>query len=75
MKEEILLETIYRIQNFIENKQIAEAKDYVKLEIDNLTGATEERCKNTKYHFYPTFCKYCSIKNCISNPNNPSKKS
>lgn len=69
MEEKTLLEIIYRIKNLLGRNEIFEAKEYIELELNNLNGITQEQCKNTKYHFYPTYCKYCSNTNCESNRN------
>lgn len=69
MEEKTLLEIINRIKNFIEHNNIFEAKEYIELELNNLNGTTQLQCQNTKYHFYPTYCKYCSNINCESNRN------
>ena len=69
MEETTLLEVINRIKNLLEQRHWYEAREYTQLEINNITGATAEECKNTKYHFYPTYCKYCSNINCGDNPN------
>ena len=69
MEEKTLLEIINRIKNFIEHNNIFEAKEYIELELNNLNGTTQQQCQNTKCHFYPTYCKYCSNINCESNRN------
>lgn len=69
MEESTLLEVINRIKMLLEQGHWFEAREYTDLEIRNITGATAEECKNTKYHFYPTYCKYCSNINCGDNPN------
>lgn len=69
MEESKLLEIINRIKILLEQGHWFEAREYTDLEINNLTGATAENCKNTMYHFYPTYCKYCSNVNCGDNPN------
>ena len=69
MEEPKLLEIINRIKLLLEGGHWFEAREYTDLEINNLTGVTAENCKNTMYHFYPTYCKYCSNVNCEDNPN------
>ena len=43
------------------------AINYINLEIENLEGVTEMKCKNTKYYYYDYYCKYCNNLNCNSN--------
>jgi len=69
MKKTTLLEIIERIENCLEYGSVDIAKQLIKLEIENLKGITEERCKKTKYYFYDDYCKYCSNLNCNSNQN------
>lgn len=70
MEETTLLEILNRIKSLIKQGHIYEAKEYLQVEINNLTGASIEQCKNTKYHFYSTYCKYCSNINCKEKLNN-----
>lgn len=44
------------------------------MKLKNIKGIIPENCKNTKYHFYPTYCKYCSIVRCPDNRNEDLKK-
>lgn len=69
MENEKMIAVLNRIKNCIERGSLDIVKEYVKLEIDNLSGATEERCQNTRYYFYNNFCKYCDNENCQSNIN------
>lgn len=69
MEEIRMLEILNRIEAYVEPDSLDIAKDLTQLEIDNLKGITEQRCKNTKYYYYPTCCKYCSNLNCSSNVN------
>jgi len=64
-----MLNILKRIKILLERDSLDTAKDYIRLEIDNLNGTTEDRCKNTKYYFYDCYCKYCSNLNCLSNKN------
>lgn len=69
MEEIKLLEIINRTKNFLENNDLYGAKEYIQIEINNLTDVTQEHCKNTIYHFYDSYCKYCTNINCGSNKN------
>lgn len=62
-----MLEIIQKIKLFLNTDSLDLARDTVRLELDNLKGITEKRCKNTKYYFYDWYCKYCDNKNCASN--------
>lgn len=73
MKEQVLLDIICAIKRFLENGEPDKAKEYVELEIKNILGLTPEDCKNTKYHFWPTYCKYCNIVRCPDNQNQDLK--
>ena len=48
MEEAKLLEIINRIKVLLEQGHWFEAREYTDLEINNITGATAEQCKNTK---------------------------
>ena len=64
-----MLEILNRIKVCIERDSLDIAKDLTELEIENLKGITEQRCKNTKYYYYDWNCKYCENFNCSSNNN------
>lgn len=64
MEEEKILQILNRIKICLNRNDLYIAKEYVQLEIDNITGASEQRCKNTKYYFYDSYCKYCKNENC-----------
>ena len=70
MNEDMMLKVLNRIQMFIDKEELSYAKDYIRLEINNLTGLTPKLCKGSLY--YPTydwFCKSCSNRNCSDNQN------
>lgn len=62
-----MLDILRRIKMFLLDDEITLARELVELELDNITGATEERCKNTKYYANEWYCKDCSNLNCSSN--------
>ena len=64
-----MFEILYRIKICIKRDSLDIAKDLIKIEIENLKGITEQRCKNTKYYYYDWNCKYCENFNCSSNNN------
>lgn len=68
MEEEKMLDVLYAIKRFLQKDEISYAKDYIDLQMNNLKGLTPENCKKTIYHFYPTYCKYCSNENCPDHP-------
>ena len=70
MKETQMLEILTRIKCLIERSSLDTVKEYVILEIENLQGITEQKCKNTKYFFYDSYCKYCSNENCTGKSKN-----
>ncbi len=63
MDEKRMLEILERIEVCLERNAVLEAKEYVKIEINNIKGITKENCKKTKYHYYDIYCKYCNL-NC-----------
>lgn len=67
MEELKMLELLNRIKICIERDSLDIAKDLIKLEIENLIGITEKRCKNTRYYYYDWNCKYCNNLNCNQN--------
>lgn len=67
MEESTMLQLLDRIKICIERGSLDIAKDLIELEIKNLKGVTEQRCKNTKYYYYDWNCKYCSNLNCNQN--------
>ncbi len=67
MENVIMLDILKRIKMFLLDDSVDLAKELAQLELDNLKGITEKRCKNTKYYFYDWYCKYCNNKNCASN--------
>lgn len=64
-----MFEILNRIKICIKRDSLDIAKDLIKIEIENLKGITEQRCKNTKYYYYDWNCKYCENFNCSSNNN------
>lgn len=68
MKELTMLDILTRLKTFIEKDERFEAKEYVKLEIENLKGITPIKCTNNMYA-YNWYCDKCSITNCSNNKN------
>ena len=56
-----------RIKICIERDSLDIAKDLIELEIENLKGFTEQKCKNTKYYYYDWAREYCNNMNCNQN--------
>lgn len=69
MEKEQIIDILQMIKSCLNNDLLFEAKELIKIEINNLKGITEQNCKNTKYYFYDWYCKYCSNVNCGSNKN------
>ena len=64
-----MLEILKRIKNCLEHKALYEAREYTKLEINNLKGITEKECKNSRYYCNDWYCKECRNLNCTGNMN------
>lgn len=64
-----MLEILKRIKNCLEHKALYEAREYTRLEIDNLKGITEKNCKSSKYYCDSWYCKECKNFNCTGNMN------
>lgn len=60
------LEIIGRIKSCLLNNDKYIAKEYLRLEINNLRGQTEKKCMNKK-RFSKSYCNYCLNKNCRAN--------
>lgn len=69
MENVIMLDILKRIKMFLDDDSLDLARELAQLELDNLKGITEQRCKNTKYYYYDWYCQYCSNLNCSSNRN------
>lgn len=66
MEKQNMIDILKRINNLLDNDDIFNTKEYIKLEIDNLIGRTPFKCKkNGKYSSY--FCKDCYNINCPDN--------
>lgn len=69
MDENELLKVLERIKQLLKNDSLIEAEEYIDLEIENLKGITEQKCKNTMYYFSDFYCKCCENLNCSNNQN------
>ena len=67
MEELKMLELLNIIKICIERDSLDIAKYLIELEIENLKGITEQRCKITKYYYDDWNCQYCSKLNCNYN--------
>lgn len=67
MNEKKVLDILNKINACLKQNSINKAIEYTQLEIDNLKGVSQEKCKNTKYYYYDYYCKYCDNLNCNSN--------
>lgn len=72
MEKDTVLNILKATENLLHCDDIASAKEYVRLEIDNLEGTTPQKCKSpfknsTFYH-----CDKCLNKNCPDNTNKQS---
>lgn len=66
MENQKVLEILYKVKACLVRNEWAIARDFVKVEINNLKGVTEQECMKNKYCF-DWYCKYCSNMNCNSN--------
>ena len=69
MQNEKMLEILKRVQICLERNSLYEAREYIKLEIDNLKGVTEKNCKSSKYYCDGWYCNQCMNFNCSGNMN------
>lgn len=69
MENVVMLDILKRIKMFLLDDELVLARELVELELNNLKGITEQRCKDSKYYFYDSYCKYCENLNCGSNKN------
>ena len=74
MDKNEVIDILLKVKICLKNNSIENALEYIQLEIDNLKGITEKRCKNAKYCFYDNYCQFCSNLNCNSNKNNERRK-
>lgn len=70
MEELKMLKVLNRIKVCIERDSLDIAKDLTKLEIENLQGITEQKCKENRLYCDNWYCYYCSNTNCSGNLNN-----
>ena len=68
MKNISFLEILNRIKSCLFNDDNYVAKEYLRLELENLQELTEKKCENKRY-FGKNYCKYCLNVNCNSNKN------
>lgn len=69
MQNEKMLEILHRIQICLERDSLDIARQYIKLEIENLQGITQEQCKSKFYYCDEFYCKTCHNLNCSNNLN------
>lgn len=65
IEKNVVIDILKRIESLLLNDSSYEAREYIKIEIDNFEGITPKKCKNTKYYYY--FCDKCSNENCPDN--------
>lgn len=63
MENQKVLEILYKVKACLVRNEWAIARDFVKVEINNLKGVTPKKCK-PKYYWH---CEYCSNFNCPRN--------
>lgn len=62
-----MLKILQRIKLFLNRDSLDLARDTVQLELENLKGITEERCKEHRLYCDNWYCHYCSNTNCSGN--------
>lgn len=62
-----MLKILQRIKLFLNTDSLDLARDTVQLELENLKGITEEKCKGHRLYCDDWYCHYCSNTNCPSN--------
>ena len=66
MENTRFLEVLNRIRSCLLSDDKYTAKEYLRLEVENLEGKTEKKCEN-KLYFGTSYCKYCLNQNCNEN--------
>ena len=67
MQEQILIKILDKFILYAKKGRLLEAKRYVKQEIENIEGITEQRCKLKKLG--KKYCNICKNQNCNLNSN------
>ena len=67
MEKNVVLDILKATENLINYNDIVSAKEYIRLEIDNLQGTTPQKCKSRFSSFY--YCDKCTNRNCPDNRN------
>lgn len=62
MKETVMLNILDKLEWLIVRNRTFEAKKVLRIELDNLKGITEQKCKLIKVR--KDYCKYCWNYNC-----------
>lgn len=68
MKEQRLLQVLYRIRACLRDEDWSTASQYTSLEIENIEGVTPTKCKSRIDSDY-YYCDRCRILNCSNNVN------
>lgn len=69
MQNEKMLEILYRIQVCLEMDSLDIAREYTRLELENLREITESKCKNSRYYCEDWYCSDCHNLNCTGKLN------
>ncbi len=67
MEDLKMLNLLKRIKLLLQRNSLTLAIDLIELEVENLQGITEKKCKNTIYPNYDWYCNDCYNLNCKSN--------
>lgn len=64
MEKNVVIDILKNVENLLFNHEIYIAKEYVRLEIENLEGVTPDKCKFISKPFH---CDVCHNLNCPDN--------
>ncbi len=67
MENQDFLEILYNVTTCLSKKDWFVAQEYIKIEIENLKGITEKKCKSSRYYCDDWYCKECRNLNCNDN--------
>lgn len=67
MEKNAALDILKATEKLLYYDDISFAKEYIRLEIDNLEGTTPKKCRSKFSNFY--YCDKCTNKNCPDNKN------
>lgn len=72
MEKNVVLDILKSTENLLHCNNLPLAKEYVRLEIDNLEGTTPQKCRSPFKNSAFYHCDKCLNKNCPDNRNQKS---